>query len=640
MLDSGHIFISYKSQQRHLAFQVRDTLQDWGYETWLDVDRLQPGTYWANDIDAALKSCSACVGIMTPSAIKSRYVTNEWDMAIMKGKLFLPLMFEHTEPHYKYIDIQYVDFTSDPKEDSYSQLKSRLQNHKPSSSDKPSDDPYYDYLQQLYDRINKYLSAKLITSLRDDEGRPEPIRLSSARVDGVVDALFEKREEIDPLFAIGGILDEPPCEFDEFAEVVDYFDGRVLLLGEPGSGKTITLLQHARDAIVKRYQDRSAPIPIIGVIPTWDADKQIPFGKWLTTQHGVPADIEKLTEQGLTLLLLDGLDELGSERPVDPNKPIGEKYDPRSRFLQILPSNNQVILTCRTKDYREIAEQAPVSGAVELKELNDNQIRAYLRSQPKLLEFVQSDKKLKLWLDTPLLLTFFAFAFSEAPPSIEMMVDKGSREVLDYLFDNYIRKRYEHEERKIYADLLYSIDDVYSYMGSLATYNVGHHFTKENIVTYEDAKSVIDQSVVDQVLGLGVSLHILIANHEGTYSFQHLLLRDYFAFHYAVNDVRNNHNPVERTRSAYALGNIGDNRCLGKLIVVLVSDDFVAVQRAAALSLGKLKDDRAIQPLSRALFGGHDALKSASLQALQQIGTSEALEIVSRWGNYRSDRDS
>lgn len=39
----GHIFISYKSQQRDYAFAVRDQLRAWGYDTWLDVDRLEPG---------------------------------------------------------------------------------------------------------------------------------------------------------------------------------------------------------------------------------------------------------------------------------------------------------------------------------------------------------------------------------------------------------------------------------------------------------------------------------------------------------------------------------------------------------------------------------------------------------------------
>ncbi len=40
MTDSGRIFISYKSDQRQLAFMVRDKLREWDYETWMDVDTL------------------------------------------------------------------------------------------------------------------------------------------------------------------------------------------------------------------------------------------------------------------------------------------------------------------------------------------------------------------------------------------------------------------------------------------------------------------------------------------------------------------------------------------------------------------------------------------------------------------------
>lgn len=197
MTDGGHIFISYKTEQRGLAFLVRDKLVEWGYETWVDVDRLQPGTYWANDIDYALKTYLACVGIMTPLATESRYVTNEWDIAIMKRKLFIPLMFEPTEPHYKYIDIQFVNFTTVDRTIAFKQLQERLNAYDVGST--TTKDPYHDYLQHLYDRINKYLSAKLITSLRDVEGRPDPIELLATQTEGMVDISFDTHEEIDPL---------------------------------------------------------------------------------------------------------------------------------------------------------------------------------------------------------------------------------------------------------------------------------------------------------------------------------------------------------------------------------------------------------------------------------------------------------
>ena len=37
------IFISYKSEEREFAITLRDKLQEWGHETWLDVDDIPAG---------------------------------------------------------------------------------------------------------------------------------------------------------------------------------------------------------------------------------------------------------------------------------------------------------------------------------------------------------------------------------------------------------------------------------------------------------------------------------------------------------------------------------------------------------------------------------------------------------------------
>ena len=68
--------------------------------------------------------------------------------------------------------------------------------------------------------------------------------------------------------------------------------------------------------------------------------------------------------------VLNGLDELGDKRPVDPNKPDGDAFDPRPLFMHVIPENNQVIVTCRVKDYGEIGEKLALNGAVTLQALN------------------------------------------------------------------------------------------------------------------------------------------------------------------------------------------------------------------------------------------------------------------------------
>lgn len=553
-----HIFISYKSEQRDLAYIVRDQLNEWGFTTWLDVDKLQPGDYWANEINQALKGCWACVAIVTPMSLASRYVTNEWDMAIMTSKLFIPLMFERTEPHYKYIDIQYIDFTPKDKQAAFKHLNARLTQPKTDQPAAPAD-PYHDYLTELYERINKYLSQKLISSLRDEQNQPAPISLTFEETDDVVDVLFARREAIDPLFVIGGVTDRAAPRLADFHEAFDHFDGRMLLLGEPGAGKTITLLHYARDAVVKRRQDPAAPLPILGIVPSWNPE--ITVTDWLAQTFGAPTKAAKLIRDGKALLLLDGLDELGSERPVDPKDPRGPKFDPRQRFADQIPTKNRVLVTCRTADYQQMGHKLHLNGALTLRPLSKEQIRHYLRHQKELFEFIESDPKLREWLDTPLLLSLFAFAF-EGMNAEERAQLKGvtttSNELRDKIFSYYCRERYQHEARKLalrQQPMPLEYDEFLEHLGLIAVKNIVS-FSKYDIEAFtnilqpmrvnaggpfktayyvNDGERAITPIPEDNAPALHLATHLDLVLPDGDISrFVHLLVRNFFAFSYAM----------------------------------------------------------------------------------------------------------
>jgi len=75
---------------------------------------------------------------------------------------------------------------------------------------------------------------------------------------------------------------------------------------------------------------------------------------------------------GCVVFLLDGLDELGEEREEKYetkkwNSETGKQetvietrqYDPRKRLMDSIPSRDQIIVTCRVKDYTEIGKSSP-----------------------------------------------------------------------------------------------------------------------------------------------------------------------------------------------------------------------------------------------------------------------------------------
>src|SRR5690606_26930259 len=78
---------------------------------------------------------------------------------------------------------------------------------------------------------------------------------------------------------------EEKTDFETFTEAFEYYHHRVLLMGEPGAGKTITLMAYAREAYTARLDDPTKPLPLFGLIPTWDSAKKLPLADWLAETY-------------------------------------------------------------------------------------------------------------------------------------------------------------------------------------------------------------------------------------------------------------------------------------------------------------------------------------------------------------------
>ena len=115
--------------------------------------------------------------------------------------------------------------------------------------------------------------------------------------------------------------DRPRVKLSEKVSIIKVFDrlrGKLLILGNPGSGKTTTLLELLRCLLIRANKNADEPIPILLNLSAWKQDYP-DFSTWLIDrlqqQYKIPADLGNYWLEKQELLpLLDGFDEVKSHR--------------------------------------------------------------------------------------------------------------------------------------------------------------------------------------------------------------------------------------------------------------------------------------------------------------------------------------
>jgi HEAT repeat protein len=80
----------------------------------------------------------------------------------------------------------------------------------------------------------------------------------------------------------------------------------------------------------------------------------------------------------------------------------------------------------------------------------------------------------------------------------------------------------------------------------------------------------------------------------------------------------NEDDPSQRWKAAESLGRIRDDRAVEPLILALMDDDW-RVRQKAAWALGKIGDPRALAPLRRALMHETEGVKEIMNESLDEI---------------------
>jgi DNA polymerase III delta prime subunit len=224
-------------------------------------------------------------------------------------------------------------------------------------------------------------------------------------------------EAVDyPLDRMVPLSDRKSHTLPSVTKIVDLFDemnGSMLILGAPGSGKTTTLLELARDLIARAETNSDQRIPVVLNLSSWKGQSLL---DWLMTELNVKYLIPKstgrtwLTESSLALLL-DGLDEV---EPESRNACV----EAINRFLEEY-GLNEIAVCCRFEQYQALNSRLKLGGAVSLQPLTSAQVGDYVAAADAkrvgLRAALQSDASLQELAQSPLMLSIMTLVYSDIP---------------------------------------------------------------------------------------------------------------------------------------------------------------------------------------------------------------------------------
>ncbi|MEM7132492.1 MAG: NACHT domain-containing protein [Chloroflexota bacterium] len=214
----------------------------------------------------------------------------------------------------------------------------------------------------------------------------------------------------------------------------EYFLPRMLLLGEPGSGKSTMLYIFADECI--KHRDKGKRIPLILNLASWGLQKKS-LVEWIKDELKRLYAIQKSESQHLIegnklLFLLDGLDEVDAEHRQDCVDAINTFCSSTMVFM---------VYTSRYQDYGTLERRLDVKATVILQALDEATIDDYVQHAgpnfAKLRTVLQTRTELLELARSPLMLNIMLRTF-----------DDSSSHLLDYkfttqktLFNEYIKAR-------------------------------------------------------------------------------------------------------------------------------------------------------------------------------------------------------
>jgi len=542
------VFISYSSQDKEFAGRLADDLKNRGIEVWFDEDQIAPGDSIIGAIEAGLDRMAFLIVVLSPAAVASGWVKKELrtalHQAISGGRdAVIPILRATCEIPSLLLDLKRIDMRADHDYPAgLEKLVGKVTGNQAVLRGLPTTpipaDP--EALKEAEAAFRRRVRERFV------EDAPYYIVLSgetTERTDSPQDpraprSACRRRQRMMAEYCewIQDGRDIVRVKLDSLREAADKYPC-VILLGEPGCGKT-TALKH----LAYELADETAPMPLVlhlgEFAPGMTLEELIVAGwsgpedanHWAAPE--LAANLTDYLQRGQLFCLFDALNEM-------PHTGYADRVQALRRFIDSwAPKGNRFVVSCRVLDY---GEEFSGLQRVEIQPLRDEQVAEFAKRElPDSWEaFLQElhkegdgERSLLKLARNPYILTVMIDVFVEDGRLGKTRAALMTR--FTEILMGWCKKKCPAEEwldpdlqRASLAVMAFEVQERAGF-GTLIATAQARAVMPETV--QPDPKWPPRQSPPDQVLKLAASANIIaMTGDRSALRFYHQLLQEYFA---------------------------------------------------------------------------------------------------------------